>query len=133
MTLRVCRDAFEAMLAHARKTHPEEACGLLGGRDDLACRQIAVPNLLRSATAFQMEPQAQITAMMALEEAGEQMLALYHSHPDGPAWPSARDIAEAAYPDAAFFIVSLEDLARPQVRAFRIAADAVETLAWSVE
>jgi proteasome lid subunit RPN8/RPN11 len=45
-----------------------------------------------------MEPGEQLKAMLAIEEAGEELLAIYHSHPGGPAWPSPSDVAEAAYP-----------------------------------
>ena len=104
--LRICRSAYEAMILHVRSVYPEEGCGLLGGTDALACRHVAVPNVLHSASAYRMAPAAQVAAMSALEEAGEQLLALYHSHPGGPAWPSPRDVAEVTYPEAVMIIIA---------------------------
>lgn len=87
------------MLDHVQKCFPEEACGLLAGRGDVVGSVIAVPNALRSPSRYRMEPQAQVDAMLAIEAMGHEMLAIYHSHPQGPAGPSAIDVAEAAYPE----------------------------------
>jgi proteasome lid subunit RPN8/RPN11 len=83
-------------------------------------RLYAVENHLRSRVAFEMEPGQQLKAMLDLEEAGLQMLAIYHSHPNGPGSPSPTDVAKAYYPDVAHVIVSLADRLHPTVRAFTI-------------
>jgi proteasome lid subunit RPN8/RPN11 len=130
--LRIRRHAYEAMLQHLRAVYPEEGCGLLGGTGDEACRHIAVPNALRSPAAFRMAPAAQIAAFMMLEDAGERPLAFYHSHPQGPALPSRRDIVEAAYPDVVMLIVALPYAERPDVRAFRIGGETFVPVAWQI-
>lgn len=109
------------MIAHVTSLYPEEACGLVGGQDGRAARLYPVENALHSPTAFEMEPLQQIRAMLALEGEGLELLAIYHSHPKGPARPSTSDVAQAYYPDTAQIIISLADPARPSLRAFLIA------------
>jgi proteasome lid subunit RPN8/RPN11 len=67
-----------------------------------------------------MDPAELIAALRSLRESGDELAAIYHSHPRGPAEPSGRDIREAHYPDAAYLIVSLEHAETPVTRAFRI-------------
>lgn len=110
----------EEMLRLLRDAYPLEACGILAGLDGRVQRVYAVENRLRSPVAFEMEPQQQLDAMLDLEDAGLEMLAIYHSHPTGPQTPSPTDVAKAYYPDVAHVIVSLSDRRRPSVRAFTI-------------
>ena len=120
-TLYLPQQLQEEMVAHVTGLFPEEACGLVGGQDGRAARLYPVENMLHSPVAFEMEPLQQIRAMLALEGEGLELLAIYHSHPHGPARPSASDVAQAYYPDAAQIIISLADRARPSLRAFLIA------------
>jgi proteasome lid subunit RPN8/RPN11 len=103
-TVRLSRPDLATMLAHVKACLPEEACGLLGGAGEEALRVLPVVNVAASATRFRMDPEGQVRAMAELEEAGLDLLAIYHSHPSGPATPSATDLEEAAYPDAAQLI-----------------------------
>jgi proteasome lid subunit RPN8/RPN11 len=74
-----------------------------------------------------MNPHQQIEALLALEAAGWQLLAIYHSHPQGPELPSATDIALAFYPEAVNIIVSLLVQSVPVVRAFQfVVQDVIE-------
>ncbi len=110
----------EEMLRFLRDAYPLEACGILAGLHGRVQRVYAVENRLRSPVAFEMEPQQQLHAMLDLEEAGLEMLAIYHSHPTGPQTPSATDVAKAYYPDVAHVIVSFSDRRSPSIRAFTI-------------
>jgi proteasome lid subunit RPN8/RPN11 len=93
---------WQSMLDHIRACLPEEGCGLLGGlKEDSAARVSAVlpiPNELRSPVRFRMDPAQQIKAFYWLENEGLELLAIFHSHPAGPAVPSPTDLAEFAYP-----------------------------------
>lgn len=80
-----------------------------------------------------MDPHTQIAAMAAMRECGETMLGIYHSHPTTPAEPSPRDLAEAAYPGAAYVIISLCDEASPEVAAFAFARGAFAPMCLVVE
>ena len=100
--------------------YPLEGCGILAGRPGVATRIYPVENALRSQTAYEMEAAQQLAAMLAVEEAGLEMVAIYHSHPDGPERPSPTDVALAFYPDLAQVIVSLAERKRPLSRAFMV-------------
>ena len=77
-------------------------------------------NLLDSETAFEIDPALLASTFRSLRESGEELVAIFHSHPKGPAEPSQRDLARAYYPEAGHIIVSLADWESPQVRGFRI-------------
>ncbi len=119
------------MQAHAAATAPEECCGLLAGRDGAGTARFPITNLPSSDPAiadlqvppdrrlrYVMDPKEQLVAFKAMREAGIDLLAIYHSHPHSPAYPSATDIRLAFYPDVHFLIISPID--RPTIRAFRI-------------
>jgi proteasome lid subunit RPN8/RPN11 len=127
-TLSIPRRQYEAMLKQLRRAYPLEACGLLAGSDGRVMRVYAVENALHSRSEYEMEPRQQVEAMLALEEAGWELLAIYHSHPDGPQTPSPTDVARANYPQAAQVIVSLADREQPVARAFTIAEGKVDEI-----
>lgn len=104
--LRITPEQERWMLAHVLRWLPEEACGLLAGRGDRAERLFLIPNELHSPVKFRMEPQAQLDALLRIDELGLDMLAIFHSHPNGPPAPSPTDLAEFAYPGAATLILA---------------------------
>lgn len=107
------------MREHVRATAPEEACGLLAGTGEVVSRVMAITNSLRSPVRYRMDAQEQLEALLWMEDHAQELLAIYHSHPCGPAHPSPTDIEEFAYPPALTLIWSPvgEDW---QVRAFTI-------------
>ena len=109
-TLHLTADQWSAVLAHLWEVYPQEGCGFLAGQGGRVTAVYPVPNRLASAVAFEMEPAAQINALLAIEQSGAELLAIYHSHPHTAAHPSPTDITAAAhYPEAGLFIVSLVD------------------------
>jgi proteasome lid subunit RPN8/RPN11 len=130
MELTLNRTLLNEMLAHVAGLWPEEACGLVGGREGRAARLYPVENVRHSPVAFEMEPVQQIKALLAMEAEGLELIAIYHSHPNGPARPSATDVANAYYPDAVQLIISLADHQRPSVRAFTIVDGVVTEVGW---
>ncbi len=88
---------WEQMRTHVEAHAPLEACGLLGGRQGVGEVVIPVSNAERSPVRFRMEPLEQLQAFEQVESAGLEVLAIFHSHPHGPAVPSPTDIAEAYY------------------------------------
>lgn len=119
MNLVLAPGLLELTIKHAKEKYPQEACGLLVGRG-AADRFIPMENTLASSTAFEMDPAKLISTLRDLRGAGEELVAIYHSHPRGPARPSKSDIERAYYPEAAHLIISLADPERPQAAAFRI-------------
>jgi proteasome lid subunit RPN8/RPN11 len=120
MDLTLAPGILEQLIAHSRESLPQEGCGLIAGQGNLGERFIPIKNSAASEHMYEMEPEQLIPALRSLRESGEQLIAIYHSHPKGLAVPSARDMEQASYPRAAHVIVSLENRERPDVRAFRI-------------
>ena len=119
MRIAVAAGLLDEIAGHARDCLPEEACGFLIGRSGNADHFVPAPNALRSQTAFEVEPRFLFNLFRKLRSSGEDLLAIYHSHPTGDAVPSARDVAEAHYPDCVYLIVSLTGV-EPDIRAYRI-------------
>jgi proteasome lid subunit RPN8/RPN11 len=120
VTVTLAPGILEEIIGHARKSYPDEGCGLLAGRQT-ADRFIPVTNIASDpARQFEMEPAELIHSLRELRTSGEQLIAVYHSHPNGPARPSKTDIDRAYYPEAAQIIVSMADPELPRVEAFRI-------------
>jgi proteasome lid subunit RPN8/RPN11 len=117
---------------HVLACLPEEACGLLGGGQGVVRMVIPVLNGLRSRTRFHMDPQGQLSAMQRIEEEGEEIVGIYHSHPGGPPAPSGTDLGEAAYPEAAYLIWAPTGGAW-NCRAFRIGPAGVAPLQIRIE
>ena len=92
------------MLNHVQACLPEEACGILVGLEGSVSQVTPIENASHSPVRFRMQPRAQVEALLDLEARGLQLLAIYHSHPSGPPTPSATDLAEAFYPEAAALI-----------------------------
>lgn len=118
--LRIPHHIYEDMLAHARREFPIEACGILGGVGGLVSEYHPIPNLKASPEHFLMDPREQVAVMRSLDQRGLELPAFFHSHPHGPAAPSAEDIRLAFYPEVATLIVSLADAGAPVLRAFLI-------------
>jgi proteasome lid subunit RPN8/RPN11 len=120
MNLTVEGPLIDAMIDHARKIYPQEACGILAGRGGNAARFIPLPNALASETAYEIDPGLLAATLRGLRDNAETLIAIFHSHPRGPAQPSTRDLELSYYPETFHIIVSLASPDQPQIRAFRI-------------
>jgi proteasome lid subunit RPN8/RPN11/molybdopterin converting factor small subunit len=109
----------DEMVAHARRDYPNECCGMVSGRDMVASHVYPLRNAAASPFVYQIDPQ-DLLKVMEIEDAGEELVAIYHSHTHTEAFPSPTDVRLATYPESAYVIVSLADQASPSVRAFRI-------------
>jgi proteasome lid subunit RPN8/RPN11 len=119
--MRISREMVEELVAHAREKAPNECCGMIGGTDGRAVSVHPVTNAEASPLRYRMDPQEQLDTMNAIEAAGQELLAIYHSHTKSAAYPSQTDVNEAEWwPDQVYVIVSLQDPDGPQVRGFRI-------------
>jgi proteasome lid subunit RPN8/RPN11 len=124
-SLVVPRAYLDAMIEQARAAVPAEACGLLAGAGGRAVQIYKIPNADPSIYRYNMEPRAQLAAMLDMEAHDWDLLAIYHSHTHTPAYPSPTDIGQALYPDAYYAILSLQDDEHPELRAFCIVDNAV--------
>lgn len=109
-------------LLHLAQISPDqEICGLIGSKNGIASSNYPIDNTdQRPQQRFQLEPQAQISAMKTMREKDEQLFAIYHSHPSAPAVPSALDIQQAAYPEALYLIISLNTKGVLEIRGYQI-------------
>ncbi|HEX2767098.1 MAG TPA: M67 family metallopeptidase [Candidatus Limnocylindria bacterium] len=115
----------EELIAHAKSEVPNEACGILSG--DLATGVATAYHPARNADAspyvYTVHPDDLVRIVFAIEDAGEDLLAIFHSHTHTPAVPSPTDRRQAMYPDAFYLLVTLADPgATPaeSLRAWRI-------------
>lgn len=117
------------MLECARRNPQRECCGLLVGRDGVITHAFPAANVSPDpATSYEIAPREIFDRIREMRAAGLELLGIYHSHPNSPNEPSPRDIGQAYYPDAAYFILSpLPDAPRP-VRAFSICDGRVNEL-----
>ena len=107
------------IVAHAKAGLPNEACGILGGRDGTATRFFPAINGQPSPYFYAIDSQDLLRIVLAIEDADEDIVCIYHSHVESPAFPSRTDVELAAWPDAAYLIVSLGS-EPPEVKAFTI-------------
>ena len=121
-------DLVDAIVAHARADHPDEACGVLAGPEgsDRPKRHIAMVNAERSPTFYRFDSGEQLKVWRQMDEADEVPVVIYHSHTATEAYPSRTDVSLAAEPDAHYVLVSTRDPDRHELRSFRI-VDAVVT------
>ena len=113
------RALADEIVAHARAGLPNEACGILGGRDGAATRFYPAQNADASPYRYTIDPADLLRIVTEIEDGGDDVVAIYHSHTRSPAFPSRTDVELAFWPDAAYLIVSLE-ADTPDLKAFAI-------------
>lgn len=131
--IKVPKSVIDDMISHARSEAPNECCGLLGGEGETVGAIYPISNLPSESPMivdlkvpadrrfrYVMNPKEQLLAFKKMRESDLTLVGIYHSHPHSQAYPSATDVRLAFYADVWYLIISLEDRARPQVRAFRI-------------
>jgi len=117
--MKISQALIDEMVAHAREDLPNECCGMIGGREGEATRVVRVENAAASPLRYEMDPQGQYDALKAIEDAGEDLVAIYHSHTRSAAYPSQTDVNEAVmWPEQVYVIVSLENGDAPDVKAY---------------
>lgn len=120
MKLTIAWHVHDAMLASARKVVPLEACGLLGGGDELATEFYELTNADASGEHYSMLPEEQFAAVKDMRARGVRMLAIWHSHPETPARMSDEDLRLAYAPDVVYVILSLADPDKPDIRGYTV-------------
>lgn len=117
--MRISQQLVEEVIAHARDDLPNECCGMVGGRDGEATKVVRVANAAASPLRYEMDPQGQYDALKSIEDSGEELLAIYHSHTRSAAYPSQTDVNQAvAWPEQVYLIVSLADPDAPEVKGY---------------
>jgi proteasome lid subunit RPN8/RPN11 len=117
----------DAIVAHARRHHPDEACGLVVGPagSGRAERVVEMTNAARSMTQYEFEPGEQLRVYRDLDDRDEEVVVVYHSHTATEAYPSRTDVRYASQPDAHYVLVSTRDPGEAEVRSYTIVDDVV--------
>lgn len=119
-TLVVAPGVIELIVEHCRREYPREACGIVAGADGRAQWVYPLTNVADDPTRrYVIDADEQKATVAAIRKAGRTPLAIFHSHPRTPAYPSDTDVDLAYHPGLVYVIVSLA-VEPPNVRAFRI-------------
>lgn len=122
--LTISRAIADAIVAHARRDHPDEACGVVAGPagSDRPERFIPMLNAARSPTFYEFDSADLLKLYREMDDNDEEPVVVYHSHTGTEAYPSRTDVAYASEPNAHYVLVSTRDEADVEFRSFRIVA-----------
>ena len=124
--LTIRQELVDAMVAHARRDHPDEACGVIAGPlgSDRPERFIPMLNAARSPTFYEFDSADLLRLYREMDDREEVPVVIYHSHTATEAYPSRTDIALAAEPEAHYVLVSTRESGSQdgpfELRSFRI-------------
>ena len=120
--LTIDREIIEAVVAHARRDHPDEACGVVAGPigADLPQRHVPMDNAERSTTFYRFDSMEQLRVWREMDDRDEEPVVIYHSHTATEPYPSRTDVALAAEPNAHYLLGSTRDPDTAEIRSFRI-------------
>ncbi|MGH3877209.1 MAG: Mov34/MPN/PAD-1 family protein [Actinophytocola sp.] len=123
--LRIRRDLVDAMVAHARRDHPDEACGILAGQEDEAERIIPMLNAARSPTYYEFDATEWNAVYREMSAKDEEPVVIYHSHTATEPYPSRTDIARAGeyatlLPSPHYVLIGTRDPDHHELRSYRI-------------
>ncbi len=125
--LTIDRATRDAIVAHARRDHPDEACGIVAGAvgSDRPTRLVEMVNAERSPTFYRFDSVEQLKVWREMDEGDEEPVVIYHSHSATEAYPSRTDISYAQEPTAHYVLVSTWQPDATEFRSFRILDGAV--------
>ena len=129
----IARELLDRIVVHARREFPNECCGMVAVRDGRAVEVHEAENVAASPLRFEVDGREVMRTMDAIEDAGEELGAIYHSHTRSEPYPSQTDINFAAsWPGVEWLIVGVRGLGDPSVRCYRIENGAVEEVVLEV-
>ncbi|GAC50266.1 Mov34/MPN/PAD-1 family protein [Gordonia aichiensis] len=120
--LQISQELVDAMIAHARADHPDEACGVIAGAEgsDHPERFIPMTNAERSPTFYRFDSTEQLKVWREMDRNDEEPVVVYHSHTATQAYPSRTDVSYASEPQAHYVLVSTRDADDTEIRSYRI-------------
>jgi proteasome lid subunit RPN8/RPN11 len=114
------RSHYDEIVAHCQGEYPNEACGLVAGKEGIAVRVIPMRNADASPATYRFDAKEQFRVFDEMDDEGLEVFGIFHSHTHSEASPSPTDRRQAFYPEAHYLILSLEDRSAPLLRGFRI-------------
>ena len=120
--LTLARATYDAIVAHARRDHPDEACGVIAGPEDSDRPERYIPmlNAARSPTFYEFDSGDLLRLYRDMDARDEVPVVIYHSHTATEAYPSRTDISYASEPEAHYVLVSTREPETHELRSFRI-------------
>jgi [CysO sulfur-carrier protein]-S-L-cysteine hydrolase len=120
--LTISQELHDEVVAHARRDHPDEACGVLAGPagSDRPARFVPMLNAERSPTFYRFDSMEQFRVWQEMDARDEEPIVIYHSHTATEARPSRTDIGLASEPGAHYVLVSTREPDETEFRSFRI-------------
>jgi [CysO sulfur-carrier protein]-S-L-cysteine hydrolase len=120
--LTISRAFYDMIIEHARRDHPDEACGVIAGPagSDQPTRLIPMLNAALSPTFYQFDSLEQLKVWREMDDNDEEAVVIYHSHTATEAYPSRTDISYASEPQAHYVLVSTRDETETEFRSYRI-------------
>ena len=120
--LRISREIHDAIVAHARRDHPDEACGVVAGPEgsDRPVRFVPMLNAARSPTFYEFDSADLLALYKEMAANDEEPVVVYHSHTATEAYPSRTDIKLAQEPNAHYVLVSTRSEDDTEFRSYRI-------------
>lgn len=120
----ITKQQYEEMLNHSLKSIPNEACGILGGKEEDGLKYVQkvylIANIDDSPEHFSMDPKEQFAAAKDMRSNGWVVLGNFHSHPESPSRPSEEDKRLAFDFEASYLILSLADEQNIVLKSFSI-------------
>jgi [CysO sulfur-carrier protein]-S-L-cysteine hydrolase len=122
LTLELDQATYDAIVAHARRDHPDEACGVVAGPagSDRPTRFIPMLNAARSPTFYEFDSTDLLNLYREMDDRDEEPVIVYHSHTATEAYPSRTDVSYASEPGAHYVLVSTREPDTVEFRSFRI-------------
>ena len=126
MTFEIERHYIDEMIRHAQDDAPNECCGVLAGKDGRIVRLIRAGNAENSPYRYSIDSRELLRIYRDIEDNDWELSGIYHSHTFTEPYPSPTDVRLAGWPDALYFLVSLQDPEQPEVRAYHIRDGRIE-------
>jgi proteasome lid subunit RPN8/RPN11 len=124
--VQIARSLLDEIVEHAVRDAPNECCGVVASRAGAATAVHATENLAASPFRFEIDGLTLMRLIDAIEDAGEELVAIYHSHTRSAPYPSQTDVNFAAlWPGVEWLIVGVSKAAEPEVRSYLIADGAI--------
>jgi proteasome lid subunit RPN8/RPN11 len=128
----IARELLEEMVAHARAEAPNECCGMVATENGRAVTVHRAVNAAASPLRYEIDGADQYRIQTAIDDAGQELGAIYHSHTRSAPYPSQTDINLAFYPEALYVIVGLAS-EEPEIKAYTIRDGQVSDAELTVE
>lgn len=140
--MKIDKEYLKEIIKHCQDEYPKEACGVVAGEivKNKKCNMKRIAKKVYKMkntsdapeTCYFMEPPEQFSVFKEMREMGYELLGIYHSHTNSPAYPSKRDMDLAFYPEAIYIIISLMDFNCPQINGFKIVENKIyeEEIRW---